>query len=31
MRKKKNKMPILAFTRDALTSSFIPTVLFADL
>ena len=26
-----NKMPILAFTRDAVAASFIPTVRFADL
>ena len=26
-----NKMPILAFTRDAVADSFIPTVCFADL
>ena len=31
-KKKKNKMPaILAYTRDAVADSFIPTVCFADL
>ena len=29
-KKRKNKMPILAFTRDAGANSFIPTVCFAD-
>ena len=30
-KKQKNKMPMLAFTRDAVADSFIPTVCFADI